>query len=86
MTATELPDGQIPTVNDEGNFIIDPTHTPAPEMTPMEESLRGTINTFEMTSANSKIYPGIARDANTFGTPDPANPAKLIVTTSHAGT
>lgn len=36
-----------------------------------------------MNSADSKFYPGIARDPGTFGTPDPTNPAKLIVTTSH---
>ena len=36
-----------------------------------------------MSSADSKIYPGIARDPGTFGTPDPNDPAKLIVTTSH---
>jgi len=36
-----------------------------------------------MSSADSKIYPGIAREPNTFGAPDPADPAKLIVTTSH---
>ncbi len=36
-----------------------------------------------MSSSDSKIYPGIARDANTYGTTDPADPAKLIVTTSH---
>ena len=36
-----------------------------------------------MNSADSKFYPGIARDHGTFGTPDPADPAKLIVTTSH---
>ena len=36
-----------------------------------------------MSSAQSKIYPGIARDANTFGTVDPADPAELVVTTSH---
>jgi enterochelin esterase-like enzyme len=36
-----------------------------------------------MSSADSKIYPGIARDAGTFGTVDPADPAKLVVTTSH---
>jgi len=35
-----------------------------------------------MNSADSKIYPGIARDPGTFGTPDPTDPAKLIVTTS----
>lgn len=36
-----------------------------------------------MNSADSKIYPGIAREPNTFGTVDPADPAKLIVATSH---
>jgi enterochelin esterase-like enzyme len=36
-----------------------------------------------MSSTDSKMYPGIARDAGTFGTVDPADPAKLIVTTSH---
>ena len=36
-----------------------------------------------MKSTDSKIYPGIARDADTFGTPDPKDPTKLIVTTSH---
>jgi enterochelin esterase-like enzyme len=37
-----------------------------------------------MSSADSKRYPGIARDPGTSGTPDPANPAKLLVPTSHA--
>jgi enterochelin esterase-like enzyme len=36
-----------------------------------------------MESAYSRIYPGIRRDPGTFGTPDPDNPAKLNVTTSH---
>jgi enterochelin esterase-like enzyme len=36
-----------------------------------------------MNSAASGIYPGIAREANTFGTPDPTDPGKLLVTTSH---
>jgi enterochelin esterase-like enzyme len=36
-----------------------------------------------MSSADSKLYPGIARDPRTFGTPDPVDPARLIVTTSH---
>src|ERR1700740_76818 len=36
-----------------------------------------------MNSSDSKIYPGITREPNTFGTPDPTDPAKLIVTTSH---
>ena len=31
--ATELPDGAVPPVNAYGNFILGPTHPPAPEMT-----------------------------------------------------
>lgn len=42
----------------------------------------GTIHTFTMRSEESRIYPGIARDSGTFGTPDPNDPATLIVTTS----
>src|SRR5690349_14513453 len=44
---------------------------------------KGTIYTFTMESKDSKLYPGIAREAGTFGTPDPNDPAKLTVTTSH---
>jgi enterochelin esterase-like enzyme len=36
-----------------------------------------------MSSADSNIYPGIARERGTFGTMDPTEPAKLVVTTSH---
>jgi enterochelin esterase-like enzyme len=44
---------------------------------------QGRVYEFTMSSADSKLYPGIAREPHTFGTPDPADPAKLIVTTSH---
>ena len=44
---------------------------------------QGAVYEFTMESADSKIYPGIAREPNTFGTPDPADPARLVVTTSH---
>ena len=44
---------------------------------------QGAVIEFAMSSVDSKLYPGIARDPGTFGTPDPADPAKLIVTTSH---
>ena len=44
---------------------------------------QGTIFNLTMKSTDSKIYPGIARDADTFGTPDPNDPTKLVVTTSH---
>ena len=82
VTAKELPDGAVPPADADGNFIIGPTHPPAPEMTVQEGVPQGTVHNFTMSSADSKIYPGIARDQGTFGTPDPANPAKLIVPTS----
>jgi enterochelin esterase-like enzyme len=44
---------------------------------------KGRIFNLTMKSEDSKIYPGIAREEGTFGTPDPSDPAKLIVTTSH---
>jgi enterochelin esterase family protein len=78
----ELPDGQVAPPDQDGNFIVGPTHTPAPEMTVQEGVPQGTIYNFTMSSADSKIYPGIARDPGTFGTPDPTDPAKLVVTTS----
>ena len=83
VTAKELPDGTVPPPDADGNFIIGPTHNPAPEMTVQDGVPQGTVFNFTMNSADSKIYPGIARDAGTFGTPDPNDPAKLIVTTSH---
>jgi enterochelin esterase-like enzyme len=82
VVASELPDGAVPPADADGNFIIGPTHPPAPEMTAQEGVPRGTVHTFTMSSTDSKLYPGIARDPGTFGTPDPANPARLIVTTS----
>jgi enterochelin esterase-like enzyme len=83
VTAKELPYGAKAPAKADGNFILGPTHNPAPEMTAQEGAPQGTVHTFTMESADSKIYPGIAREPNTFGTPDPSDPAKLIVTTSH---
>jgi enterochelin esterase family protein len=83
VEAKELPDGAVPPADANGNFIVGPTHNPAPEMTVKEGVPQGTVHTFTMNSADSKIYPGIARDAGTFGTADPTDPARLVVTTSH---
>jgi enterochelin esterase-like enzyme len=83
VPAKELPDGTVPPPNADGNFIIGPTHNPAPEMVVQEGVPQGTIYKFTMSAADSKLYPGIARDAGTFGTIDPADPAKLVVTTSY---
>jgi enterochelin esterase-like enzyme len=81
VRAKELPDSSVPPANVNGNFIIGPGHS-ALEMTAQNGVLKGTVIEFTMNSSDSKIYPGIARDANTFGTVDPADPAKLLVTTS----
>ncbi len=83
VTATELPDGEVPSADAGGNFIIGPTHHPAPETLVQTNVPHGTVYEFTMSSADSKFYPGIARDKGTFGTPDTNNPASLIVTTSH---
>jgi iron(III)-enterobactin esterase len=83
IAAKQLPDGAIPPADADGNFILGPTHNPAPEMTPQPGAPQGTISTFTMNSTDSKFYPGIAREPNTFGTPDPSDPAKLLVPTSH---
>ena len=83
VPATELPDGTVPPVAADGNFILGPTHRPAPEMIALTNVPQGTIYNFTMSSADSKVYPGSARNPGTFGTPDPADPARLVVTTSH---
>jgi enterochelin esterase-like enzyme len=83
VTAKELPDGDNAAPNMDGNFILGPTHNPAPEMTVKPDVPHGTVFNLTMESKDSKIYPGIAREPHTFGTADPDNPAKLIVTTSH---
>ncbi|MBI1319153.1 MAG: esterase family protein [Candidatus Hydrogenedens sp.] len=83
VTATELPDGTVPPADADGNFILGPTHSPAPEFARRDDIPRGTVHDLIMESTESAIYPGIAREPDTFGTVDPDNPAKLIVTTSH---
>jgi len=81
VTAKELPDSAVPPANVDGNFILGPTRDAAAASA--DGIPKGTVIEFTMNSSDSKIYPGIAREANTFGTPDPSDPAKLIVTTSH---
>ena len=82
VQAKELSDGTVPPPDQDGDFIIGPTHSPAPEMT-AQDLTHGSIVEFTMSSADSKYYPGIARDKGTFGTTAPNDPAKLVVTTSH---
>ena len=83
VKATELPDGALPAPDADGNFIIGPTHKPAADMSVQEGVPHGMVFSLTMKSTDSRIYPGIAREPNTYGTADPANPAKMVVTTSH---
>jgi len=83
VAAKELPDGAVPPPTADGNFIIGPTHNPAPETVAQDSVPQGATYNFTMSSSDSRIYPGIARDAGTFGSADPNDPAKLVVTTSH---
>ena len=82
VQAKELADGMVPPLTD-GNFIIGPTHNAAPETVENPAVPHGLVYEFTMRSEDSKFYPGIAREPNTFGTADPNDPAKMIVTTSH---
>jgi enterochelin esterase family protein len=87
VTAIELPDGVNAPANADGNFILGPMHNAAPGISipdcKQQDMLQGTVVEITMKSDNSRIYPGIARDANTFGTVDPSDPARLVVPTSH---
>ncbi len=83
VPARELPNGSNAPANADGNFILGPTHAPAPEMSVPPGAPRGEVYEFTMSSADSAFYPGIAREPGTFGTPDPSNPVSLLVTTSH---
>jgi hypothetical protein len=60
--ATELHDGTLPPEGAQGNYIIGPTHNPAPEAV-AQNVPKGGVFTFTMTSEQSRIYnPGFIRD------------------------
>ena len=92
--ATELPDGTLPPSKAEGNFIIGPTHTPAPELTAQEGAPTGKVYSFTMSSNDSTVFnPGLIRDdpdgclnASVFaGQMAPGDKSNLLVPTAHAG-
>ena len=92
---TELSDGALPPAGAEGNFIVGPTHNPAPETVAKDGVPKGTVITFTMSSKDSVTYnPGLVRDdpANCPNgsiyatTTAPGDKSNLIVTTSHPGT
>lgn len=84
VAATELPDGAVPNPNQNGNFIIGPTHAPTPELVDLSRQLDGKVVEFTMRSEDSKYFPGIARTGEySRGTPDPSNPARLLGIETH---
>jgi enterochelin esterase family protein len=84
VAATMLPDGAAPPADALGNFVLGPTHTPAPEMTVQPGVPQGTIHNFTIESTDSKIYPGIARVPGSRAMADPNDPAKRIVNSGPA--
>ena len=93
---TELPDGTLPPAGAEGNFLIGPTHNPAPETVARDGVPKGTTVAFDMSWKDSVIYnPGLIRDDTPAGCGNgsimrtqtaPGDKSNMIVTTSHPGT
>lgn len=83
VAAKTLPNGAVPPPTANGNFILGPHHPAAPATLHHPNLPQGRVCSFTMTSAQSRYYPGIARTPGTFGHPDPHNPARLLVPTSH---
>jgi hypothetical protein len=93
--ATELADGTLPPAGAEGNFIIGPTHAPAPETIAKEGIPKGTTVSFTLSSKDSTIHnPGLIRDdvaacgnsSIMIATTAQGDKSNMIVTTSHPGT
>jgi len=84
VEAEELPDSAVPLPNRNGNFILGPTHTPAPEAANPDRPLNGTIIEFTLKSEDSKCFPGIACNQDSHPEPDAANPARLAGIATHA--
>lgn len=87
--ATQLPDGHLPPVDANGNFIIGRTHQPAPEVSVPPT---GTTYSFTMRSSDSKIYPtGLVRVEpyfdyiNQFGQTAPGDFSTLLVPNCFTG-
>src|SRR6187431_2127716 len=75
-----LKTGENPPLDVDGNFVIGPEYTPAPERKPVEGVPQGKVKQFAIDSKETKLFnPGIARKV--FGTVDPKNPKTLIVET-----
>src|SRR5215475_11948488 len=77
---TVLKTGEDPPLDADGNFVIGPEYTPAPERNAVEGVPQGKMKQFTIDSKETKLFnPGIARKV--FGKVDPNNPKTLIVET-----
>jgi enterochelin esterase-like enzyme len=47
----------------DGDYVISPPYEPAPELQPRADVPKGTVYQFTMESSDSRIYPGIAKNA-----------------------
>jgi enterochelin esterase-like enzyme len=83
VEAKELSDGDVPSPEVDGNFIIGPTHPHAPEMAERNDVPKGKVFNLTMKSEDSNIYPGINREPDVQGTADPNDPTRMIVHNSH---
>lgn len=81
VQAKILADGEVPRSSEDGNFVLGPTHKPAAEM--KGQISHGIVHDFTMKSSDSKYYPGIAREPDIKGTPDPQIVTKMNVPNSH---
>jgi len=76
----QLKPGVNPPVDVDGNFVIGPKYSPAPERKAVKGVPQGKVQQFTMDSKDGKLFnPGIARKV--FGKVDPKNPKTLIVET-----
>ena len=75
-----LETGENPPLDADGNYVIGPEYTPAPERKMVEGVPQGKVKQFTIDSKETKLFnPGIARKV--FGKVDPNNPKTLIVET-----
>ena len=88
------PTERFPPIKAEGNFIIGPTHSPAPELTAQDGAPTGKVYSFTMSSNDSTVFnPGMIRDdpdgclnASVYtGQTAPGDKSNLLVPTAHAG-
>src|SRR5580700_2765928 len=75
-----LKTGENPPLDVDGNYVIGPEYTPAPERKAALGVPQGKVKQFTIDSKETKLFnPGIARKV--FGKVDPNNPKTLIVET-----